>query len=121
MAKYRIGRINEEVKKAVSDIIRNDINDPRLSSMVSVTKVDVTNDFKFAKVFVSVFGEEESKQETLKALKSSSKLIKREVGRRVKLRSTPEIIIELDESIERGMHINEILSNLKEKEKNGAK
>ncbi|SHH18526.1 30S ribosome-binding factor RbfA [Clostridium grantii] len=115
MAKYRLGRINEEMRKEISDIIRNDINDHRLTAMVSVTKVDVTNDFKYAKVFVSVFGSEESQKESLQALKSATGLIRREVGHRVKLRITPEIIIELDESIKQGMHINSILADLKEK------
>lgn len=115
MPKHRLGRINEEIKKEISNIIRYDINDPRLTAMVSVTKVSVTNDLKYATVFVSVFGNEKSKQESLKALKSSVGLIRREVGRRVKLRATPEILIELDSSIEQGMHINSILAGLKEK------
>lgn len=115
MPKHRLGRINEEIRKEISNIIRNDINDPRLTAMVSVTKVSITNDFKFATVFISIFGNEKSKAESLKAIKSSVGLIRREVGHRVKLRVTPEILIELDGSIEQGMHINSILAGLKEK------
>lgn len=69
MAKYRAGRINEEVKKEVSSIIHNDIKDPRLSAMVSVTDVNVTKDLKYAKVYVSIFGNEKAKEESLQALK----------------------------------------------------
>lgn len=115
MAKYRLGRINEEMKKEISNIIRNEINDPRLTAMVSVTRVEVTNDLSYAKVFISVFGNEKSKSETIDALKSSIGFIRREVGHRVKLRCTPQILLELDKSLEYGMHINEILTTLKVK------
>ncbi|MET7041146.1 30S ribosome-binding factor RbfA [Clostridium botulinum] len=118
MAKYRAGRINEEVKKEVSNIIHNDIKDPRLSAMVSVTDVNVTKDLKYAKVYVSIFGNEKTKEESLQALKSSVGFIRKEVGRRVKLRNTPEVIIEVDNSIERGMHIDELLHSIKENESN---
>lgn len=115
MPKYRLGRINEELKKEISRVIRDDINDPKLTAMVSVTKVSVTNDLKYAKVYVSIFGNEKSIAESFGALKRSAGLIRREVGHRVKLRITPEILIELDESIKQGMHINSILADLKEK------
>ncbi|KEI10400.1 ribosome-binding factor A [Clostridium sp. K25] len=118
MAKYRLGRINEEVRKEISNIIRDDIHDPRLTAMVSVTRVEVTNDLRYAKVFISIFGSDNSKEETLEALKSSAGFIRREVGHRVKLRYTPEIVLELDESIEHGMHINDLLSNLKGNKRN---
>jgi ribosome-binding factor A len=114
MAKYRSGRINEEIKRELSDIIRNDIKDPRVSAMVSVTYVDVTKDLRYAKVYVSVFGSEEEKSNTLAALKSSSGFMRREIGSRVNLRHTPEIIIELDKSIEHGMHIDALLHQIKE-------
>ncbi|NEZ46089.1 30S ribosome-binding factor RbfA [Clostridium niameyense] len=118
MAKYRAGRINEEMKKEISSIIRNNVKDPRLSAMVSVTGVDVTRDLRYAKVYVSIFGDEKSKEESLLALKSSTGFIRREVGKKINLRYTPEIIIQLDESIERGMHIDKILDAIKEKEEN---
>lgn len=114
MANYRSGRINEEMKKEVSNIIQNKIKDPRLSAMVSVTGVDVTKDLSYAKVYVSIFGSETSKEQSLEALKSSVGFIRKEVGKKVKLRCTPKIIIELDESIEKGMHIDKILDEIKE-------
>lgn len=116
MAKYRAGRINEEVKKEVSSIIQMELKDPRISAMVSVTKVDVTKDQRYAKVYVSIFGDEKAKEETLEALRSSSGFIRREVGHRIKLRYTPEIIIQNDDSIENGMHIDSILDKIKENE-----
>jgi ribosome-binding factor A len=116
MAKYRGGRINEEMRKEVSSIIQYDIRDPRLTAMVSVTKVDVTKDLRYAKVYVSVFGNEESRTNTLNALKGSSGFIRREIGHRISLRYTPEIIIELDNTIEQGMHIDALLEKIKEKE-----
>jgi len=114
MSNYRSGRINEEMRREISNIIQNEIKDPRITSMVSVTKVDVTKDLKYAKVYVSLFGKEDSKNETLGALKSSSGFIRREVGHRINLRLTPEIIIEEDKSIEQGMHIDELLHKIKE-------
>ena len=116
MAKYRGGRINEEVKKEVSNIIQHEIKDPRMSAMVSVTKVDVTKDLRYAKVYVSIFGNEETKNNTLAVLKNSSGFIRREIGHRRNLRYTPEIIIELDETIEHGMHIDALLAEIKERE-----
>lgn len=116
MAKYRLGRINEEIKKELSTLINYEINDPRLTAMVSITKVEVTNDLRYAKVFVSVFGNnEKSKEESFEALKSSTGYMRREIGHRVKLRYTPEIILELDDSIEHGMHINKLLYDLRDK------
>lgn len=114
MAKYRSGRINEEIKKEISDIIRNEIRDPRITAMVSVTRVDVTKDLRYAKVFVSIFGDEEAKKTTLGALKSSAGFMRREIGHRINLRYTPELIMELDNAIEHGMHINALLETIKE-------
>ncbi|OFI07730.1 ribosome-binding factor A [Clostridium acetireducens DSM 10703] len=118
MSKYRSGRINEEVKREISSIIQNDIKDPRLTAMVSVTKVEVTRDLRYAKVFISLFGKEEDKESSLEALKSSSGFIRREIGQRINLRYTPEIILKIDDTIEQGMHIDNILQKLKEKKSN---
>lgn len=114
MSKYRNGRINEEMKREISSIIRNEIKDPRITAMISVTKVDVTRDLSYAKVYVSLYGNNKSKDETFEALKNSAGFIRREVGHRIRLRNTPEIIIEIDDSIEQGMHIDEILRKIKE-------
>ncbi|ENZ01795.1 30S ribosome-binding factor RbfA [Clostridium thermobutyricum] len=114
MANYRGGRINEEVKKEVSNLIQNEVKDPRLTAMISVTDVEVTRDLSYAKVYVSIFSNsKEEKEENLKALKGASGFIRREVGRRVKLRAVPQIIFELDESIDYGMKIDELIERSK--------
>lgn len=114
MANYRGGRINEEVKKEVSNLIQNEVKDPRLTAMISVTEVEVTRDLSFAKIYVSIFANsQEEKEENLKALKGASSFIRREVGRRVKLRAVPQIIFELDESIDYGMKIDALIERSK--------
>ena len=118
MAKYRADRINEEMRKEISSIIQNDVRDPRITAMVSVTKVDVTKDLKYAKVFVSLFGKEEEKKSTFDALKSSLGYIRREIGHRINLRNTPELVLEIDNTIEHGMHIDALLHKIKESSKN---
>ena len=116
MANYRGGRINEEVKREISTIIRNEIKDPRLTAMVSVTDVKVTKDLRYAKVFVSIFGkDDEDKNNTFIALKNASGYIRREIGQRINLRYNPQIIFELDDSINYGMHIEELIQKVKDK------
>lgn len=115
MVSYRSGRINEEMKRELSDIIQNEIRDPRLNAMISVTKVDVTKDLRYAKVFVSIFGSSpEDKTTAFNILKSSSGFLRREVGRRINLRHIPEITVYLDDTIEHGMHIDALLHQIKE-------
>ena len=116
MANYRGGRINEEVKREVSNIIQNEIKDPRLTAMVSVTDVKVTRDLRYAKVFVSKFGKnDEEKNNTFVALKNASGYIRKEIGQRINLRYNPQIIFELDDSINYGMHIEELIQRVKDK------
>lgn len=107
----RIDRISEEVKRELSMIIR-ELKDPRLPDMVSVVSVRVTKDLKFAKAYISVMGSEEVQKGTIDALKSAAGFIRREIGHRINLRITPEFSFVLDNSIEYGAHINEVLRNL---------
>ena len=113
MANYsRIDRISEEVKRELSMIIR-ELKDPRLTkSVVSVINVNVTKDLKFAKAYISVLGKEEVQKDAMDALRSASGFIRKEVGRRINLRNTPEFTFVLDNSIEYGAHINQVLKNL---------
>lgn len=112
MANYsRTDRISEEVKRELSAIIR-ELKDPRLPIMVTVVAVKVTKDLKFAKAYISVMGSEEVKVGALAALKSASGFIRREIGHRLNLRNTPEFTFVIDDSIEYGAHINEILKEL---------
>lgn len=116
MANYRGGRINEEVRREISIIIRDEIKDPRMKSMVSITSVKVSKDLRYAKVFVSIFGKnEEEKDETFAALKSSSGYIRREIGQRINLRNTPQILFELDDSITYSMKIDKLIEKAKDK------
>ena len=116
MANYRGGRINEEVRREVSNIIQNEIKDPRLTAMVSVTAVKVTKDLRYARVFVSIFGKDEGeKNNTFTALKNASGYIRKEIGQRINLRYNPQIIFELDDSINYGMHIEELIQRVKDK------
>ena len=108
----RIDRISEEVKKELSLIVM-ELKDPRLKScMVSVVNVNVTRDLKFAKAYISVFGDDEQKKGAIKALSGASGFIRSEIGRRIDLRYTPEFTFVLDDSIEYGAHINEVLKGL---------
>ena len=112
MATYRQDRINEEVKKELSEIIR-ELKDPRLSSgLVSVVKVDVTRDLRFAKAHISVLSSPEEQKAALKGLTSAAGFIRREIGHRLNLRLTPEFTFVLDNSIEHGAHINQILHEI---------
>lgn len=114
MSYPRVNRISEEVKKLVSYIIRNELQDPRISKMTSVLDVEVTKDLRYATVYVSVFGDEKEKEETIQALKHSSGYVRREIGRNIKMRYTPEIIFKLDNSIERGIYMANMISKVNE-------
>ncbi len=107
----RIDRISEEVKRELSVII-HEMKDPRLSGMVSVIGVRVTKDLKFAKAFISVLGSDAEKNGVIDALKNAAGFIRKEIGHRINLRVTPEFSFVLDDSIEYGAHINEVLKNL---------
>ncbi len=108
MGANRINRINEEVFRALTEIIR-DLKDPRIPMMTSVVSVNVTPDLRYATVYVSVFGSEEVKKEAISALKKSAGFVRRELGHKLNLRYTPEIIYKADDSIEHGARINELL------------
>lgn len=111
MASNRIGRINEEIQRELSDLIRT-LKDPRVQkTMISVTRVETTSDLRYAKVFVSVYDKELAK-EVLQGLKSSGGYLRRELGRSLQLRYTPELVWEEDHSITYGARILDILSTL---------
>ena len=107
----RLGRIDEEYKKEISNIINYNLKNPNVTGMISVTKVKVTTDLKYAKVYVSILNSKNIK-ETLAGLKKSSGFIRSELAKRVNLRNTPELIFELDDSIEYGAKIDNILKDI---------
>ena len=105
-------RINEEVKKELSNIIRNELKDPRIHMMTSVVSVEVAPDLKTCKAYISVLGTEQEGADTIQGLKSASGYIKNRLARSINLRNTPEIFFKLDQSIEHGIHIAHILDGL---------
>ena len=107
MASNRIGRINEEIQRELSSLIRT-VKDPRVTGMISVTAVNTTPDLKFCKVYVSVLDKSDVNQ-VLKGLKSASGYLRRELGRALNLRNTPELTFVRDDSIDHGAHILDLL------------
>jgi len=107
----RFERINEELRKEISNIISFELKNPNATGLISITKVKVTNDLKFAKVYVSILNSKNIK-DTLAALKKSSGFIRSEIAKRVNLRQTPELIFELDDSMEYGAKIDTILKDI---------
>ena len=116
MKQVRVSQIGEEIKRVISQLLRTKIKDPRISDMVSITEVRVTNDLSFAKVFVSVFGTEDEKNDTLEGLRNAEGFIKKEIGRNVKMRIMPKLIFELDDSVEESLRLEKILEEIKTKE-----
>lgn len=112
MASQRLTRINEEIRREISEIVRSEIKDPAVQdAMISVVAVDTTNDLKTSKVFISVL-QENKKQEVITALTKAQGYIRREVARRINLRNTPEFLFRLDESIERGMQMSKMIADV---------
>lgn len=112
----RLGRIDEEYKKEISQIISYQLKNPNVTGLISVTKVKVTNDLKYAKVYVSILNSKNLK-ETMEGLKKSSGFIRSELARKINLRNTPEILFELDDSLEYGAKIDSILKEIMPKKK----
>ena len=107
----RLNRINEELKKEISNIISFELKNPDATGLISVTKVKITPDLKYAKVYVSMLNSK-SKEKTLEALKKSSGYIRSEIAKRINLRITPELVFEEDDSMEYGEKIDKILKDL---------
>ena len=108
----RTSRLSEEIRKIISNLIQNELKDPRIPMLTSVTSVEVTNDLRFAKVFISVFGTEEQKQACIEGLRSAAGYVRKEVAGKIKARYTPEMIFEIDKSIERSLHISKLLHDI---------
>ncbi len=112
----RLEKISEEMKREISRIIRAEIKDPGITSMVSVTKVEVARDLGYAKVFVSLLGDEKDKENTMEGLKRAKGFIKKELGKRIRIRSVPELSFVVDQSIEHGAYITRLINSIREKE-----
>ena len=116
---YRQGRLGEEIRRIISEMLIHGVKDPRLSGMISLTGVEVTSDGSYATCFVSILGLNQNQEErqkkaedVLAGLNSAKGLFKREIGHQIKLRHVPELIFKIDESLEYGRHISEIIGTL---------
>lgn len=114
---YRQGRLGEEIRKIISNMLLHQVKDPRLSSMISISGVDVTGDGSYATCYVSVLdmGKDDTERdrqekEILEGLESACGLFRKEIGRQVRMRRVPNLIFKMDHSMEYGKHIDEILN-----------
>ena len=109
----RVSRVAAQIQREVSQLLQNGIKDDRVgASMVSVTDVNVSGDLQHAKIFVSLYGTAEAKAETMAALKEATGFVRRELGQRVRLRRTPEVVFVEDTSLERGDRILSLLNQI---------
>jgi len=114
VSENRIRRVAEQLKKDVSAIIAAEIKDPRVAGLTSITAVELSRDLRYASIYVSIFSDEKEKEETLQTLTRASGFIRNEIGRRIRLRYTPEINFFIDNSLEYGAHIDRVIKSLKE-------
>ena len=113
----RSDRISQQIKRELAEMIqRNEIKDDRIGGLVSITNVDVSGDLRNVKVYFSVFGEEEQKIGTLAALESAAGYLRGELCRRLGTRFAPELVFKLDDSLERGDRVTELLEKIKREE-----
>ena len=114
MPSNRIGRINEEIQRELSALLRT-VKDPRVHGLVSITAVETTSDLRYAKIFVSVLEKSDGK-EVLKGLKSAAGYLRRELGQALQLRYTPELQFVQDDSMDKGAHILKVLREIEQRE-----
>ncbi len=105
-------RVRKTLMKEISDIIQKNIRDPRIAGIVSITDIDISHDNSFAKVYFSVFASDEAKKQTIQALEDNTSKIRYEVGKRIRLRLTPELKFIIDDSIERGTKVTELINKI---------
>jgi ribosome-binding factor A len=111
MAKVRVSRVGEQIKKEISTIVRNEVKDPRIG-FLTITDVELSGDMQHAKVYVSVLGSEEERNDTLQALQKAAGFVRSELGKRIRIRHTPEILFTIDRSLDYSERINKVLKGL---------
>jgi len=111
----RTDRLGEQFREEISKLVQKGLKDPRVSSLSSITRVEVTDDLSYAKVMVSVIGSDKEKRDSLIGLKNSAGFIRGILGKALKIRKIPELNFVLDENLEHAMHIESILAELKQK------
>ena len=115
MSYQRIDRISEQVRREVDRIIREQLSDPRVQGTFSVTRAEVTRDLRYAKIYVSIL-EEENRAPMMQALKKAAGFVRHELGHSMIIRYAPEILFELDNNIEYGIHIASVLKQVRPEE-----
>ena len=105
-------RVAQFLKEELSQIIREELKDPRIG-FVTITRVDITADLRYARVYVSIMGEEKEKKETFRGLESARGFMKRIIGDRIRMRYTPEIVFKIDDSIEYNIHLSKVIDGAK--------
>ena len=106
----RTDRIAEEIRKVISEMIQNELKDPRVKGLISVTKINLTKDLKFCKIYISVLGAD--KEEVLAGIQSGAGYMRKELGQRVQIRILPELQFVIDNSMEYGAHIDQVIKGL---------
>ncbi|MGI6727869.1 MAG: 30S ribosome-binding factor RbfA [Anaerovoracaceae bacterium] len=116
---YRSERLGEEIRKIISELLLRELKDPRLSGIVSISAVEVTTDYSYATVYISVLednsqeeNEVEHKREVLEAFRSAKGLIRKEISKKIKIRRVPELLFKIDTSMEYGQHISKVIAEL---------
>lgn len=113
-------RINQEVLRELSELVRTELKDPRINPMTSIVAVNVAPDLKTAKIYVSVLGDEQSQKDTLKGLKSAAPFLRSKLAHTLNLRNTPQLFFDVDQSIEYGVNmsklIDDVISEIPERE-----
>lgn len=112
MAKTRIIRINDEIARVTAEVIRSELTDPRIGTVVTVMRAETTNDLKHCKIFVSVLGDEDQQEKTMEALHKAAGFIRKRIADIINLRQTPEIKFIFDDSIAYGMRMHQLIAQL---------
>ena len=109
---YRIQKINSFIREQISELLKLEMNDPRLSNLIAITEVDTAPDLKHARIYISFMGTDEEKENTLLALTGASGFIRRELAKTMRLRHIPELSFHWDDSIERGDHLLRLIEQV---------
>jgi len=117
MTNHRSDKVGEAIKRELADMIRDEMKDPRIKGLISITHVEATKDLRYAKVYVSILSDDEEERNiTLKVLEGAGGHLRSELAKLLKIRYTPQLIFKFDESIEYGAKINKILAGFNRKE-----
>ncbi|MBI4533567.1 MAG: 30S ribosome-binding factor RbfA [Candidatus Melainabacteria bacterium] len=112
MSTPRSLRVAQQIKRELAEMLRRDLKDERISGIISITEVELTGDCRYARIFVSVYGDDADKQGTMNALTDNTSYIRGELCRRLKLRFAPEVSFRPDDSLERGAKVSQILAKI---------